>query len=327
MARKLILKENGLSNFTPPTGTKAIGYIGTTFSEKSQSSTNTVGSSGNKTPILNIENLIHTGTQSETIVYSMKVPSNYYRVGEVTSPYSTTVIGGYDNNGITPIGSPSPILKPGIYDPKYGELSYVVSVSVGSPGYQNQTLTFSHATSDGSGSGGQFLVSFDEDGYPTRWEVLNGGSNYVTNENITTDDLGDGTLSVYVYRTETSGDPNVIIRYYWSYTENGLDNLSEQFTLDYNLNGWRNVFNVSGGFNSASGWYPYISQITSNTNLKALSSQKTSAPYDFTVDNYTIPDITQDVWLTFTVELEDSSTSVAFGLIKLIDSVSDLAVY
>jgi hypothetical protein len=85
MARKLIFVENGLSNFTPPTGTKAIGYVGTTFSEKSDSETNNFAS-GVGVSSAELGDFLASsqvaGTTVETTLSSIKIPANYFKVGD-----------------------------------------------------------------------------------------------------------------------------------------------------------------------------------------------------------------------------------------------------
>jgi hypothetical protein len=233
---------------------------------------------------------------------------------------------GYDSNGIVgPGGIPSPILLPSQYSDSY----YTVGVSqtvAPQLGYANQTLTFSQDTTSGGGSGMQIEATFDASGYLTFWKMLNGGSDYLPSDSIITDEPipGEGTLDIQVYRTETSGDPNAKIRAYWSYTEGGLDNLIKQVTLDFSQPTWVDLFSVLDPITNISGFRAALSQIITTTTIRQITSQETGSPYTFNISDVPLPDVTQDVWITLTCELENSSTSLTTGLITVVRNVTDL---
>jgi hypothetical protein len=272
-----------------------------------------------------ISNMTITGTTSETLIYSQKIPANFYKIGDMfTFGPAIGAYFGYDSNGMVgPTGVPSPILLPS----RNADISPSVYVGQNtSPqiGYANQTLTFSQSTSSGGGTGMEIQVTFQNDGYIIDWKMINGGNGYLPLDTITSVDLGDGTLNLNVDRTETSGDPNAKIRAYWSYTENGLDNLIKRLTLDYTQPTYQDTFSVIEPIVNVSGFRSALTQIIGATAIRQITSQETGAPYDFNISDFTIPDVTKDIWITLTCELEDSTTSLTTGLITVIRSSGDL---
>jgi len=85
MARRIILKENGLENTSPaPIGQIYIGYDQSIFSERDQSSTSEIASGTYYQSDGNIiDNLAFTASTTETAIYSYKIPANFYNVGDM----------------------------------------------------------------------------------------------------------------------------------------------------------------------------------------------------------------------------------------------------
>jgi hypothetical protein len=279
-------------------------------------------------PICNIENIQHTGTSSETIKYTLKVPANYYKIGDDIPPYCFRVIGAYASDDNTDTINPSPILTPASYDRLRGEqYSNVIYLSQNGNGYTSSTVTFSQATTTGNGSGAVFEVKFDANGNWYAWDIIDGGNGYVQYDEITTEDKGSGSLLVTVQNTVTSSDPIAIIRSYWSYNEESpLANIFEQRTLTTFESEFNTNFNVTN-LNNESGWESIFSQITSDTNFRSLGEPvyENGKIAGYQISNTTIPNINQDVWITFTVELQDQNSSLYLSLIKLVNNLGDIA--
>jgi hypothetical protein len=118
-----------------------------------------------------------------------------------------------------------------------------------------------------------------------------------------------------------------IIRVYWSYDENGLDELVDQISVaDYY---WGNVFTPLGNNESGfpvgtgiSGFTEIISKIETPTTLKYLKLSESGQ--SAVVETTTIPDITQDVYFTITTE---NSTLSATSSLYFISSVKNISQF
>lgn len=299
-----------------------------------------------------LDNITLTGTQSETILYSLKIPANFYKVGDMmTIGPSVVVWGGYDDN------NQSSYVGPFV---KSSEYSYGVN---GLPilGYANQTLTFSTTTNIFGASGLVVSITFDETGdfdsssESSDWTIVNPGDGYRAGGTITFQDLGSGVFNLYI-TDNNYNDPQARIRAYWSYDENGLDNFAEVMTLDYYFAGWKHVFNVATPSYNFPDWYsdgleplsnnlislteehtpptygpipfrdtgklPSVSKIINPTTIKYISDQNQTPPFDFVIGTVSIPDITKDIYITLTGELESANTLITLGLVKALRRVS-----
>lgn len=273
-----------------------------------------------------LDNIILTGTQSETILYSFKIPANFYKVGDMMTIGPAVVVwGGYDENG-----------EAGYMGPFVISNDYTYNKS-GLPilGYANQTLTFSTTTNDAAGL--VVSITFDAEGdfELENWTIVNPGDGYRAGETITFEDLGSGTFEILIGMNTYNNDPQARIRAYWSYDENGLDNFAEEMTLDYYFSGWKHLFNVctasytevdwsntpaNGNFSPS--FLPAVSKIIDKTTVKYIPNQNQSPPFNFVIATASIPDITKDIYITLTGELENSSTMLTLGFIKAIKRIT-----
>jgi len=320
MIRKLNFLENGLSTSPPvPDGWKSVGFIGEEFSEKSETINQIGGGSLNYTKDCGeiLDNVSVTGTQSETTLWSLKIPAGFYNVGDMMSiGPAVIVLGGYDC--ITQHNAPGPIEA---WYPYSGDNTRLTFDFQSVPNHGFSTFTFSQVSTSGSGTG--ILISVTFSNFPESVNLLSGGSGYVPGEVITLEDKGFGqiTLSVQAY-----SEPNAIVRSYWSYSEGGLDNLCEQVSLDYYHANWKHVFNSSAPSNSVSGWLPSYSEIINPTTIKYIQNID-NVTKDFEIGTCSIPDITQDIYFTITAELEDPTTNIFLGLIRAIKDVTANEIY
>jgi len=314
MANKITFKEDGLSGLpTAPEGTVYLGYNGTTFSQRSQTDISQVGSLSSGTKdcgeiYQSPTNL--TETQSESILVSFKIPANTYQVGDMmTIGPSVLVWGRYDASFRS---NPGPITNVD----GYREVQYYDTPV----GYYNSTFTFSQSSTSGSGSGLVIDITYDGVGQISSYSVIDGGNGYVFGEIITLEDKGFGNPEIEVFNDYD--DPNAIVRSYWSYSNEGLDNFCEQISLDYYAAGWRHIFNTATPSTSGnSGWLPSFSKIINNTTIKYIQEQQQTQPYQFIIGSCSIPDITQDIYFTITGELEDINTSLSISFIKALDDM------
>jgi hypothetical protein len=237
------------------------------------------------------EQVIVQNSGVETIIYSFKIPANFWKVGTLFLPpyigFQFQVLPENTSGGVSCIdfnypGNPNnfPIV-----------------------GYSGQTLTFSQVSTTGSGNGVQLDVTFDSFGFLINYNVLDEGFGYVTNDIITTDDLGFGSLSFLAGCIVT---PNTIYTFYLGTTENDISNppiyqdtISDgnYFASSLFFNG---LTNVSGfGVGSAT-------KITDNTTI-VYTTLEYNPIYNMDqlqLNTTTIPDITQDIWVTITAETQ-----------------------
>jgi hypothetical protein len=263
----------------------------------------------------------HTGTTDETIIETIKFPANFYKVGDMMIPgHTLLLVGVYDQNGQGPTPAvPAPVEITNSY-------SYFNSIGINPidsfpyVAYANTTQTFTQASTTGSGSGLEVEVTFNNSGYIQSWEVTDGGSNYLPYAEIGGDTVtsnepipGGGRFVFEVFRTDGSEDPQLRLRAYWSYDQSSpLDNLFQTATFSYDMWQIQQVFSVASLTQNQSGFFTSFSKITGPTSSTVLSGQIQAPPYNPNIIS-TIPNVTQDVWITITAELEDPDTAFALG--------------
>lgn len=314
------MKVNNYPLKTPAAGDKLFGSD-SNGDQKQFDMSNFIGLNSDSEDIGSVSNDTHTGTTDETIIKTIKFPANFYKVGDMMIPgHSLLLLGVYDQNGQGPTPAvPAPVEIT-------NNFSFYQSIGVNAidafpyTAYANTTQTFTQASTTGSGTGLEVQITFDSSGYYQYWEVTDGGSNYLPYDEIGGDTvtsnepiLGGGRFEFQVLRTDGSDDPQLRLRAYWSYDQSSpLDNLFQTATFGYDVWQIQQLFSVGSLSQNISGFFTSFSKITGPTSSTILASQHPVPPYNSIIVNI-IPDVTQDVWITITAELENSNTTFGLG--------------
>jgi hypothetical protein len=240
------------------------------------------------------EQVIVPNSGVETIIYSFRVPANFWKAGQLFIPPYVAF-----QFQVLPENAPGEISN----NFSAIDFNYPGNPNSFPTGYGNSTLTFSQASTTGTGNGVQIQIQFNS-GNINSFSILNGGSGYFYNDIITTNNLGFGSLS---FRVNEIFPLDTTYTFYLGSSENDISNtaLYQETIQDgsgvFSAPIYFNGFSTVSGFGVGSG-----TKITDNTTL-VYTTFEYNPIYNLSqlkINTTTIPDITQDIWITITAETQ-----------------------
>ena len=161
-------------------------------------------------------------------------------------------------------------------------------------GYSSSTFTFSAATTTGIGTGLVVDITFDASGDLDSYSVINGGSNYLINDSVTTNNLGSGSITFDIVLTDKSNiEMNV--------------NLGSLTT---------NILNSAGSVSTATGDGSSYTNATQTYTGFAISSSQGGSSSSIGLTNYGLMNLTSTdgTWTnTTTIDSDRSVNEITDG--------------
>lgn len=304
------------------------------------------------------------GAVNETTVISYKIPSNTYKVNDILSfgpsvlfkgVYSSILSGWYDLSNIL-----SRTFDTFIVANNYAignnvlSLEFIMKHTESNRYWRIKFLSWGKGGDDGSfsyerteinpttgediGSTVFFNRPINEDItdviIPGELEIRRGDSGPIYNSAIESGSDSDSpkdTIWNSKFTEDFTGE--CIFRIYVSNSEGGMDNLIYHSTQNaaphgtsdntWDASGFTINVNNESGFNSlgtgVSGWSFVLSQITSPTEITLFEN--------LMLKKYTIPNITQDIYFTLTVEVDNEEIFIEPIFVSVIKNLIDFQLF